>query len=232
MSDERRANAGLLGDIIGKGFGGGLFTEQAAWTDAQWDAHDREIDAQKATEETEADAQRQRSKVSGLVSRGFSRRSIDAALVADLDAPAIAIMRDWSAAHPREGIAVLSGLPGCGKTVAATWWGLNTEWASCVRAATFATASRYDQETRKGWMTASALVLDDLGSEYADAKGSFLVDLDELIDIHYGNRDRMVITTNCTADEFKNRYGSRIVDRLRECGSWLSVGGASMRKKS
>ena len=65
-------------------------------------------------------------------------------------------------------------------------------------------------------------MLDDLGAEYVDAKGSFLVDLDELIDTYYGDERPLVITTNLTKDDFKARYGARIERRVRECGKWLS----------
>jgi DNA replication protein DnaC len=74
-------------------------------------------------------------------------------------------------------------------------------------------------------------VLDDLGSEYADAKGNFLVNLDELIDTFYGDKRPLLITTNCTDSEFKQRYGARIVDRIRECGSFYGIRTASLRGK-
>ena len=106
---------------------------------------------------------------------------------------------------------------------------VSSERKGRLRAAKFAANSRYDADAREAWMLAPALVLDDLGAEYLDAKGSFLVDLDELIDTFYGDGRPLVITTNTDAAAFKARYGERIVDRLRECGVWLSIADGSMR---
>lgn len=197
------------------------------WTDAQWAEHDARIAAQRDADAAAASA----AEFARMdwVGRGFPRRAVEAALVARTEEPALAAVARWSAQCPTDGLAVLSGSPGCGKTVAATWWGMRAG-AVCVRASAFAASSRYDAETRDRWRNASALVLDDLGTEYADAKGNFLADLDDLIDAHYGNRSRLLITTNCTAADFRSRYGERIADRLRECGRWLSVAGGSLRK--
>jgi DNA replication protein DnaC len=140
-------------------------------------------------------------------------------------------VREWSPSA--EGILVLSGPPGCGKTVAATWWALNGKHAPrFVRATAFATASRYQNDERDSWLAGRSLVLDDLGTEYADSKGSFLVDLDELVDTFYADKKPLVITTNCTAAEFKKRYGERVTDRIRECGSWFSISDVSRRRKA
>jgi len=78
-----------------------------------------------------------------------------------------------------------------------------------ARGATVATSSRYDLEARARWHDPTWLVLDDLGAEYSDGKGSFRVDLDELD----ASQRTLVITTNCTAADFRSRYGERIVDR-------------------
>jgi DNA replication protein DnaC len=130
-------------------------------------------------------------------------------------------------------IIVVSGAPGCGKTVGAAWWALRRKTSTkFVRASTFAAASRYDRQERTVWLKASALVLDDAGAEYSDAKGSLMVDLDELLDTFYGDRRPLLITTNCSVADFKTRYGERITDRLRECGRWISVDGGSLRKKT
>lgn len=76
------------------------------------------------------------------------------------------------------------------------------------------------------------LVVDDLGSEYNDAKGFFAALLDEVIDNRYANKLATVITTNLNAAGFADRYGSRVVDRLREAGRFISCGNASMRRAS
>ena len=69
-----------------------------------------------------------------------------------------------------------------------------------------------------------------VGAEYLDAKGSFLVDIDELIDTFYAQRKPLIITTNCTQRQFAERYGERITDRMTECAQWASVVGKSLRQ--
>ena len=93
---------------------------------------------------------------------------------------------------------------------------------------TFARQSRYDSR-RDDLLAAPALILDDLGSEFLDDKGSFLVDLDELVDTYYRAMRPLVITANCTAELFRARYGTRIFDRLLESGEFYLVSGLSLR---
>lgn len=204
--------------------------ESSQWTDEQWSEHDRKIAEERAREVAEAEARRVREKFSRLEKAGFPLRALRAAETADAQRSAIARVRDWKCED--KSILVLSGPAGCGKTVAAAWWAIRQNWAPAfVRASTFAASSRYDRETREEWFDAPALVLDDLGTEYLDVKGSFLVDLDELLDVFYGNAKPLLITTNADVIAFKTRYGERVSDRVRECGSWFAMRDASMRGK-
>lgn len=201
------------------------------WTDEQWAEHDARIAARRAEEEREEARDRERALVARMADAGWPRRAIEAAQAADAKKPAVERVLRWDAES--ECVLVLSGPPGCGKTTAACVWALRQSWPPAfLRATTFAASSRYDHERRSAWLGASALVLDDLGSEYADTKGNFLVDLDELMDTFYGDKRPLIITTNCQLEDFKSRYGARIVDRLRECGSWYSVSGQSLRRKA
>ena len=160
-------------------------------------------------------------------------RAASIALEADPADPTLVAIAAWRDTSQRGGIAVLSGPPGSGKTVGAVWWAMTApQLPEFVRATEIATASRYDSETRGRWLNADALIVDDLGAEYMDAKGSFATDLDELVDLFYAGRQHLVITTNCTSRTFAERYGARVVDRLRECGTWISVAGPSRRVKS
>jgi DNA replication protein DnaC len=160
----------------------------------------------------------------------FPRKALAAARTANLEASAIAQLRNWAERTPA-GIAILAGPPGTGKTTAAAWWALHQPAFApeFMRATELAAASRFDKEVRARWARAQGLVLDDVGAEYADAKGSFRVDLDELVDVLYGAERLLVITTNLTRDDFRARYGERVVDRLREVGTWITVVGPSMR---
>lgn len=205
--------------------------ESKEWTDEQWDEHDRRVAAER---ERDAAAERARADLADRVElehRGFPARALDAAAIADANAAAMLAIAKWR--HVDDSILVLSGQTGCGKTVAATWWAMRRcPRAQFLRATEFAASSRYQNQRREAWLEADGLVLDDLGSEYADAKGSFLVDLDELIDRFYGARRPMVITTNADAKSFKARYGARIEDRIRECGRFVSLSAPSLRVRS
>jgi DNA replication protein DnaC len=160
---------------------------------------------------------------------GWPKRALNEAERANPDRESIRAL-DHHGDHP--GIIVLSGERGSGKTVAAAWWALRrTRGTAFVRAAEFARTSRYD-DARKRWTDHHALVLDDLGAEYADAKESFVSDLDELIDIFYSDLRRLIVTTNMDGASFGARYGERIIDRLAECGRWFQLGDTSMRRET
>lgn len=208
-----------------------LVPATADWTDEQWEEHDRKVAASREASNRVDVARMQAEERAQYERNGFPARAIDASKAADPEACAIVAISEWSKSE--DSILVLSGQPGCGKTVAATWWAWRCGFVPLfLRATEFAASSRYDHEKRDSWINANGLVLDDLGSEYADPKGSFLVDLDEMIDRYYGDRKPMVITTNSNAAQFKQRYGARIADRIRECGRFQSLAGVSLRKRS
>ncbi|MDQ3295825.1 MAG: hypothetical protein M3619_04525 [Myxococcota bacterium] len=150
-------------------------------------------------------------------------------------APAVVAIEKWSK-DPKHPIAVLAGPPGTGKTSAAVLWqmlhadGDSKRIPKWIIAAEFARSSRYDDDRDKV-LDAHALVLDDLGAEYADVKGSFRTDLDELVDRYYSDNRRLLITSNLDWKTFEERYGARVTDRLAEAGVWIPVTGASRRRK-
>lgn len=206
------------------------------WTEEQWAAHDASVAAAR-------DAQRAQVEVSlrGPLrlhdDLGWPKLAIEMARRADAQREAIRSLRDDDPWRSPRCIVVLSGTRGCGKTVAAAWWAIHHDVrARFIRAATLATSSRFNDELRAQVFGASALVIDDLGAEYLDAKGAFLSVLDELVDTYYGDGRTMIITTNLLLDDpkretdFRRRYGERIADRLRECGVWLSIGEGSLRR--
>lgn len=140
----------------------------------------------------------------------------------------------------REGIVVLSGLPGCGKTTAAAWWLLQprervpyvgTSSARFIDATGLARWPKYDNAEMLKLTRSRALVIDDLGVEYADKKGAYSSLLDEVINSRYSAELPTVITTNLPGAEFKARYGERIADRIREAGRFVELGGESLRGK-
>lgn len=150
-------------------------------------------------------------------------------------------------------LVCLSGNPGCGKTTAAAAWIWNylenpDSWRRdhrmltpaivpaaplpiFTKAARLSRWERYDVKEMDRLLTASRLVIDDLGVEFQDAKGNFMAILDEVIDVRYDESRPTVITTNLDADGFKARYGERIADRIRESGRFVSLGNPSLRKR-
>jgi DNA replication protein DnaC len=157
-------------------------------------------------------------------------------------------------------INVLAGSPGVGKTVAAALWmfehlsaserwqyGGSAEWTTGGErmvyrwtggklvwrsAGDLARTDHYSREAVGEIETADRLVIDDLGAEYTDAKGFFLSLLDEIINARYGNNRPTVITTNLDVMAFRNRYGERIADRIREAGRFVNCGAKSLRGKA
>jgi DNA replication protein DnaC len=159
---------------------------------------------------------------------GWPTRALEIAAAADLERPALKAIRGWD--HRSGGALVISGGIGVGKTVAAAWIAADRGLrCSFLRAAEFARTSRYDAEAFGAVLGAAALCLDDLGSEWADERGSLRVSLDELIDRFYAERRVLIVTTNLGVAELTQRYGERAVDRLREWATWAHVGGKSMR---
>ena len=135
-------------------------------------------------------------------------------------------------------LLVLSGPVGCGKTTAAAHWLASTHnRVSLIKTkprlflpiAHCARLNRFDDHTMGAVERAKALVLDDLGAEYLDDKGAFTSLLDSIIDARYRHLLPTVITTNLRATEFKDRYGERTIDRLRERGEFIELKGASLR---
>lgn len=132
---------------------------------------------------------------------------------------------------------VLSGPAGIGKSLAAAHWlWLCTEGAAPINypshrwytAAQLCTLSSYDGEMSR-LNTCGQLVIDDLGCEYIDRHGHLNSRLDALIDTRYAQERKTLITTNLNAADFTERYGARVIDRLREGGRYVEISGRSLR---
>lgn len=208
--------------------------EADAWIanqDPEWLEHQARHEFDRRTESMRERARERRA----LYEHTLPRRAFEAALTADERAPAIVAIRDWDDSDDGGSILLLTGGVGCGKTVAAAWWcwfvvASHTP-PTWITAAAFARLSRYSDE-RAALVKATELVVDDLGSEYLDPKGSLAADVDELIDSFYSRpSSALVITSNCTASELRSRYGERFVDRIREAGTHSPVLGPSLRRR-
>ncbi len=76
--------------------------------------------------------------------------------------------------------------------------------------------------------TAPVLALDDLAVEFLDDKGMFEFVLDALLDARWSAELPTVITTNLNLAEFSERFGERIVSRLRD-GAFIGCAPLNLR---
>lgn len=74
--------------------------------------------------------------------------------------------------------------------------------------------------------------IDDVGVEAVEAKsyGNVKEPFNDVFDYRYRKNRRTVITTNLTPSEIAEIYGTRIIDRFRECMNDLVLDGKSFRK--
>lgn len=168
----------------------------------------------------QAEIERRARRPRLLIDRlGWPARAVSEAQGADETKPAIRAVAEWQRTESHC-LLVLSGKRGVGKTVAAAWWALQQPGAvEFVTAQEFVTASSFDGE-RDRWITADALVLDDIGVEYQDVKGAASSAIDALVNEFYSQGRPLIMTTNLGRAEFKARVGERIADRIRECKGW------------
>lgn len=149
------------------------------------------------------------------------------------DGPALKLVRDFLA-DPAQIILVLAGGVGTRKTGAACW-ALTQKAGVFVLAEDLGkiAASRDEDSITlyRQAKNAGLLVLDDLGSEYHDEKGWYVRAFSSLINARYQACAKTIITANLSAEKFKQAYGERVVDRIREVGRFAIVGGDSLRRK-
>jgi DNA replication protein DnaC len=100
-----------------------------------------------------------------------------------------------------------------------------------VTAARLARWSRYDEAAMEKLLKAKRLVIDDIGTEFMDANGSYQALLDEIVNERYANKRPTLMTTNLEVQAFAARYGERVADRIRESGRFVFVGRDSLRGK-
>lgn len=218
------------------------------WDLEYWNARDAELEALERAQERAKAAEGLRARAHALrVSAGFPERAVERALSPG-STLAMAQARKFLADRTRTAL-VLAGATGTGKTSAAAWLALQAGghapaflWAGELEA-----RGRYDRGLRDWLRSKTMLVIDDIGAEPLDSKGFFRALLDETVNLFYGNKRMVVMTTNLTAridaeakkaaprgakfePQFTERYGERLASRLFETGLWGSCGNRDLRR--
>ena len=209
---------------------------------AQDPEHRRLAEKQIRGEEDERKTREAQDLEERLSGAGVPRRIRDLLRDSLGQSRALQRVQQWHGGRPDESwCLVLSADKGAGKSVAAGWW--LRELGACGY------KPRHDGDTYGRWWTgtdlavldwyggaaaavasmAGPLVIDDLGTEFTDAKGFFQQRLDALIDARYREYRPTLITTNLSGRDFAQRYGQRVADRIREGGVFFEFNGKSMR---
>lgn len=220
-----------LSDVLAEWGASGV----AALSDEEW--ADRERRAQTAENRRKSARARRawEKRAELLVQQGAPARTVQFALSAAFDssAPGVEALAGWLPADDSaKPVRIIAGGVGVGKTVAAVRWLLERggDRPTFIRANAFEAAGRYDSELRRRWQTCTAMVLDDIGCEYADAKGNLQSDVEELVDVFITGRVGLVMTTNLAWQTFEQRYGPRVWSRLKASARWHSVKGEDRRR--
>lgn len=201
--------------------------DPAYWETEAGKAEEAAIAAQRAREAREDEAVRRREEEARIAEIGIPPLHLDALRAGNI--------RPTDATVALTGptkLTCLSGDTGVGKTLAAAAWLLAgpVEGSLFVSAAELARWERYDRAEMARLLGAPRLVIDDLGTEYQDAKGNFMAIFDELVNVRYTHRLPTVLTTNITDPiAFRRRYGDRVTGRIREVGRFVVLGGIDQR---
>lgn len=233
-----------------------LASRQRAWVDAN-----PELASQHAALSAELEAERQRLEQIARAKADEARRlerleavGIGAREIALLEKPkpteALQRAREWLASD--WDFLLLCGGPGAGKTIAAAnvvadfldaerakepgfvlpSAGRKPSGAKVVRAAEGQRLGLFDEDSRAAvqqMRRVALLVLDDMGTEMLT--DVWRQQLDDVIDARYSDKLRTIVTTNLTPEAFKERYGARIADRIRQTAMVVQLGVESMRKR-
>lgn len=136
---------------------------------------------------------------------------------------------------------LILGSVGCGKSTAAGFHAvrcasgeigrrnqLDVMWLRVVEASRLSGFGEVAEERFSIMRRTKLLVLDDLGTEMMTP--TWQQALDDALDYRYQHSLRTLITSNLDAKGFKDRYGERLADRIREDGMVRSISAKSMRK--
>lgn len=182
-------------------------------------------------------------KLEHLLACGVLHREAEIIAAGANDSPTTLAVRDF-AAGPKT-FCLLMGDAGSGKTIAAAEallrariaWNGGKDWAYSNREAKFVQATdlarlsyfELEAQQRLGRLERVPwLVIDDLGAELMTP--GWASNLGEIINVRSSHRRKTLITSNLSAEEFKARYDSRTISRIRGDGVVISSGNVDQRR--
>ncbi|MBI5488788.1 MAG: hypothetical protein HY905_15745 [Deltaproteobacteria bacterium] len=127
-----------------------------------------------------------------------------------------------------EGILVLAGPSGVGKSLEAAWWAYLHD-GLFVRGSELARANWYEDTVVRRLLRVWALVIDDVGVEYDDVKGNWRSRLDEVLCTRHDDCCPTIVTTNLPPEQFRSLVGDRVWDRIKDGGRFHKCVRASLR---
>jgi len=167
---------------------------------------------------------------------GIPKKFVRTVMAGEISQNTPAIRAILEAELAGKSMVALSGGVGCGKSAAAARYAIGairrartTMW---LQAWHLSRLSAFDAEVFTRYTEAPVLVIDDIGAEYQDEKGFWMMMLGGIINDRYDNDATMtILTTNLSGPRFKERYGERISDRIREIGVFAELPNGSLRRK-
>lgn len=178
------------------------------------------------------------------------RASVAAGLKTD-GFPAVQVTRDWAKGDAL--FLLLCGANRVGKSTAAaavlklarepSWiydddgsvlatWRYSPRTGMFLSAVLLSDDASWSDVGRARWEKARTvrwLVVDDLGTENANPKSSWMPDLQDLLVLRHANGLRTVLTSNLSAKALAVRYGQRVWSRIHERGVVFDAGAKPER---
>lgn len=239
---DRRNQAKTLGALLGEV--PNLEPPTLGYSPEWWEQRDREVAEQSAKDTAQTELLRMSGRASELRDNGFPDMAVAAALGDLNDTTALHVARVFVMAKQhglRRRMLILGGGVGVGKTTAATWVAMKGQdpRPGFIRISELERRGRYDRDIDAWLKDKTSLVIDDVGAEVLDGKGVFRSLLDEIIDMFYGHRRTLVMTTNLRPirekddepEQFRERYGDRAWSRLSQLGEWGDCGTRDLRRE-
>lgn len=139
----------------------------------------------------------------------------------------------WNAHRPMRPVFLLLGGTGSGKTVAVAELASQQPFAylQSHRGARSASAFGHHRDSFEDLIeTQRVLIIDEVGFDRDPAREVSFIH--EVVDVRKTSQMPTILISNLSAEDFKLRFDSRTVDRLREYGHVKTVKGESLRGKA